>query len=141
MNKRIRILLLIVILPLIAGTLIYIILSPETYIVRFLSRLIHHTETSTISSMPTLGKIIRNYVPDFLWAFSFMGGLFLTNIIDSQFRLIKCCLLTAFLCVLFEILQLLPLIHMTFDIWDVIVEIIAVVFSALIIKQIIKGKR
>lgn len=74
-------------------------------------------------------KIIRNYLPDFCWAFAFgiTISLFSTNLIEIIFIPIIC---GTFL----EICQYNNLILGTGDIYDVLIEVLACLIAILIIR-------
>jgi len=119
-------------LPLTLGALIYLALRPDTYIAYYL-RCLFNLPTMTLVCGGVY-KFLRNYSSDILWAYSLMFAVFVVSNRSAK-RLI----LTAALCIVFEIsiemCQYIGIIKGTFDILDVIAEIIATVVAFIIIKK------
>lgn len=113
-------------IPLCAGTGIYILVRPETYIAKV-----------CIAVNPWLGELrirmgtdlfhmfLRNYACDMLWAYALTIALLRYGRLIGQ-KMWKSTLISGGFVVLLEALQQLALIPGTFDVFDVVVEILAV---------------
>ena len=125
-RMRVKIFSLIVILPLAAGALIYL-LSHDTILLQF------HFKVSNFN----IPKIIQNYLPDFLWSFAFFNTLFIiwrenkkmANLYSFASLLISFAL---------EFLQKLGYVNGTFDLNDVVVYFAGYIFSYNCTKNFIK---
>jgi hypothetical protein len=85
-------------------------------------------------------RIVRNYLFDTIWAYA--DTVFLYLILADQKRALSICmLLSCAMCVLSEVLQLIGLAKGTFDIGDIIVELIAVFIAVNAIQVNIRRKR
>lgn len=119
-------------IPLAIGALIYFIFRPDTYIAYYLRNLME-LPTMTLGSGGLL-KFFRNYSCDILWSYSLMFAIFTVGNKSAK-RLI----LTTALCAVFEILieicQHIGFINGTFDIFDLLAEIIATIVALIIIKK------
>lgn len=107
-----------IIIPLVIGFFIYILSHSDTRFSDPLYKIVPQLETIKVD----IPRGIRNYVPDFLWAYSFTFYLFHTM---KNCSWIKICSISITLCVLLEIAQISDSFGGTFDIIDIIVEIIA----------------
>lgn len=132
-NKRKRQLFLIfnAILPLFCGLMIYIFLKSGTYI----NSLIHIDFNYHFKTV--LGFFIINWFCDFLWSYALVFALYFV-LLPFKNNLLISCVLSAFLGILLEILQGMNLLSGTFDWWDIIIEITAVIIATLVIKSIDK---
>lgn len=116
-----------VFLPLLLGAVLYYIYCPQVMFVRGIDRMFGWENHRLISSMYPLRGFVRNYLFDFLWAYAFASCV--TVITDN--RIIRLAIpITAL--VLFESMQLIWPNFGTFDVWDIVVEILAVITCALI---------
>ena len=125
-----------VVIPIALGAAIYILVRPDTYISHFAYR------TLGVSWQGGIGRrmlprwiwlFLTGHASDILWAYGLTHAVFLILGKDR-----KCFLLTAAICVVFEVgmecMQLLPGILATFDWWDIALEICATAIASLIIK-------
>lgn len=121
-----------VLIPLIIGGVLYYAVSPEVIFVEQIDRLtgmnLH------INCKTTFIKIIRNYVPDILWAYALMFALILI-MGNKTADIWKMYMVAGLFSILIEVLQLTGLVKGTFDIKDIIVEIIAELVAVFIIKK------
>ena len=122
-------------MPLVFGGVGYYFFFPEVDFVKVIDSLMN-IEKRAVIPLNSLGiKIIRYYGFDFLWAYALMNSLYF--ILGCDVRAIKyTALLSTVMCVGMEFLQLVSLARGTFDLWDIVVEIMAVVIASLVIKKI-----
>lgn len=113
-----------IIIPLIIGLFIYILFVPTSHISEFVYLCIGRS--LYIGSVPT--KFITCYLADCLWAYALFFLIFV--VYAQKLNDIWCVLLV---CVGFEILmehlQLTPIVDGTFDVLDMIVEVLANLFG------------
>lgn len=119
-------------MPLLLGALIYGIFSPEVWFVRRLDRLLGRPEREVFQGSPVL-QLVRNYVPDFLWAYSLTACLFL--IFDTAERG-KVLFVSLVFAALLELMQLFPGVPGTFDPLDLLVQCAAELISAFIVHKV-----
>ncbi len=121
-----------IILPLISGVLVYLYWRPDTYISAFIWNI------SGVSPPQPQGKptgiqiIIRYYLCDALWAYALIFSLAAFIGIDD-IRLI--CIIGACFSIFMESMQLLPQFPGSFDVIDILVEIIICILATYIIKK------
>ncbi len=135
MNKKLRILFYIsnISLPLVVGLILYLLLPGNTFISKvfdslFLTRRLH-LENQTIFIFA------RNHLCDAFWAYSLTFSVYtvLKNTISVSFIAIS-------LGFILELLQLYAIIGGTFDIIDLIFELVAVFAALSIIHIFTKGE-
>ena len=123
------------ILPLFCGLFIYMTIKEDTFISYALS--------SLRSLMPVIDYpvIIRNFAADFLWTYSMFFCLRITlgDELSGKYNIIVL-LLTAFVSVIIECLQLTNVFPGTFDIWDIVNELSAAI-CALFISNMIERRK
>ena len=122
------------ILPLTCGLFIYMTIKEDTLVSSYLS--------SLRFLMPIINypAVIRNHAADFLWTYSLFFTLRLTlgdNLCGRNN--LNVALLTITVAVIMECLQMTEIFHGTFDLLDIVAELLAVV-SALLISNAIEHK-
>lgn len=129
-NKTKKILFLIsnAFVPLLLGLAIYVFMKNGTYINSFLGVEFNY------SPKTVLGIFIANWFCDFLWSYALVFALYL---VLSPFKnnLIFSCVTSALLGLILELLQGTNILSGTFDWWDIIIEIVAVIIALLILKK------
>lgn len=134
--KRI-ILFLNIFIPLVLGLLLYLFTKPENYISLFVSQFYSFP---TFNCSSPIMEFINNWGCDFLWAYSLSAILF--ELFKSfKHSWIFSSLISISLGISMELLQYYNVVAGTFDVWDIIVEIIAVIVSILIIKSIFREEK
>lgn len=131
MNKKTGFIMLL--LPMFMGGIIYYIFCPEVIFVGFIDKctnnwIRHFVQTLGLSRIPISKTFIRNYLMDALWGYALFATLKL--ILDNYMTSLIIAIIFA---IGLETLQLSFLAKGTFDIWDIIVEIISEVIAMLII--------
>ncbi|MDD6071000.1 MAG: hypothetical protein PUC12_09360 [Clostridiales bacterium] len=118
--------------PLLIGAVIYIIFTENTYIARWARGVFE--ENAILSywnyNDSVMGRFIRNYVCDALWAYALGMALIWYGDNVHQSVLFSSIEAIAFSCAS-EFLQLAGVWRGTFDIWDILVETTAVVIAAI----------
>ena len=129
-NKTKKILFLIsnAFVPLLLGLAIYVFMKNGTYINSFLG------DEFNYSPKTVLGIFIANWFCDFLWSYALVFALYL---VLSPFKnnLIFSCVTSALLGLILELLQGTNILSGTFDWWDIIIEIVAVIIALLNLKK------
>ncbi len=131
-----KILLIInIVFPIFIGAVIYYVTSPEVVFVQHLDSFFHggmHVNEVEMSN-PFL-RFIRNYFMDFLWGYALVFALFFVagNKTASGVRLYIIAILFS---MVMEILQLTSFVNGTFDVADIVTEVLAETFAAFIIKK------
>lgn len=125
-KKNVLFYLINITIPMILGLLIYLFSSDDTLVSDFFNYFMG-------LSFPPLNKFImfrfaRNYLCDAFWAYALFFSLcFFCKNKASSFAI------SAVSCIAFEFLQKLGVVSGTFDILDILFELIAVIASASII--------
>ena len=78
-------------------------------------------------------RLLRNYLPDFLWAFSFffLTIIFSFNISEKKYLFISG-IYVVFIGIIFEILQYFNIAKGTFDFFDIVIYLIAILIACFI---------
>ena len=118
-----------IVVPLLAGVLLYLFLRDDTYIHTFFPWFAEFKGEKVYSNC-----FLRFYLPDWLWAYSLTFAL--TLVYDKNGKL----LVSILSGILFEVLQALRIINGTFDYLDITMYISASL-SAEVIIYIIKRRR
>jgi len=119
-------------LPLTIGTVIYLTAEGRTFISDYF-----HSLGIVFPHVRYL-PFIRNYVCDFLWAYAIFPALALVTETNDKKKLIRTITVALLLIILLETMQLVPFFVGTFDLWDIVTEIIALFLSILITNMIIR---
>lgn len=120
--------------PLAVGLIIYLKMKQSSYISQFV---LQYIEVIEYVPKTILGVTARNWGCDFFWAYSLNSVLFyfLRPFKHKAFIAFG---LTALLGVILELLQLYGALSGTFDVLDMIFEIIGAVISGIVSKIILK---
>lgn len=140
MKKTDTIIVLNIMIPIIVGTMIYYVLSPEVIFVKQIDHFIGNGfHISSINTGNILFRFIRNHFLDMLWGYALIFGLFLVS--GNNIADLKKIFLTAFLfSAVMEILQMTPVARGTFDIFDILVEFLAEIAAVFIIKKLLSRR-
>ncbi len=142
-HKRSLFLIINIIIPLVMGGLIYCITSPDTIFVRTLRITIFRGAITQATFVPVgLGMFIRFYFLDMLWGYALVFALVL--LWGNSAEVLRCFLIAVAFSVVMESLQLVPAVLGTFDLLDILAEVVAEGAAALFIKSFyakeVKGK-
>lgn len=143
MNKTYKIyiyIIVFVIIPLLLGASIYFLLSPETFVGNWLSIFLKFesiTEIRDYLSEYSIVIFIKNYFCDFLWAFSLESAIFIFFIHKFSYYSIVISIVISFIS---EIIQKVHIISGTFDIFDIIIELSAILLSYFLLRRILNEK-
>lgn len=129
MSKK-RTNLILCISSLIVGGFLYIILRPTTYVAQIFNSITIINSIQNKLSILDL-NFCKYYLPDYLWSFSLCCGL--VSIFNPQKTGLLICATLTFMCgSTWELLQYANVLSGTFDFWDILMYLIAVVFTVLI---------
>lgn len=121
-------------IPLLLGLYIYLALRADTYISIIINGFLSLPILPPSIFPRVILAFLRNYASDMLWAYS-LGYAVMFVLGYSRKKL----LLAAFLCVGFEVLleffQKTGLFHGTFDVFDILIEAVAICLALSLIKK------
>lgn len=123
-----------ILIPLFLGTVLYIAFRQDTYIARWFYR-IFHIEFLIEANENICVKFIQNYMCDMLWAYALMMALWLAS---GKTMLYRVGMMTFLFTMLVECLQIIELMKGTFDVWDILLEGIAISIATFAIERIEK---
>lgn len=128
MNKRDSIFYVLnIIFPIIIGTIIYILYSPNTIFVKLLS---NYFDIKSLDSN-FISNILRNYFCDFCWCYSL--AFTISYIYKDSLSAITSILVPISVGIALEIMQLTGTISGTYDLLDIISELSACIICYLIL--------
>ena len=122
------------IIPIFIGAFVYYLISPDVFFVRKIDAWIGQGIHFNVNYMDIEWlRIFRNYFLDALWAYALVFALFCVsdNNAASMWRIMGIAVIFS---AIMEILQITPMVKGTFDIWDIIVEILAEMVAVFVIK-------
>lgn len=119
-------------LSILAGSILYYVISPEVIFVQSIDRLLGvslhvGTENSFVINL-------RSYMPDMLWAYALVFSLMLVTG-NKTADVWKMFVIAGMFSTIMEVLQITGYVRGTFDVMDIIVEIIAELMAVFIIKR------
>lgn len=119
-----------IVLPLVIGTIVYVHVKPSAPISQLIYFLLH-IKTPVLNIKPTgIHRFIQYYLCDILWSYSLTFAL---SLYLGKDRLLLSYAIAVSFSTLVEVLQLLPQVLGSFDIFDIIVQLIACTISIHII--------
>lgn len=118
--------LLNVVVPLVIGAMLYYIFLPETLFVTGVDEVMGFSFHIPIATDNRIISLARNYLFDALWAYSLMS--LIIYIFGYNRKIYVSILLFE---IVMELIQLFPFIKGTFDVYDILVELL---ISILVIK-------
>lgn len=128
MRKNLTLISLNIFLPLTVGLCIYLLFYKGTYINSVLGI------SLDLQAKTFLGIILKSWVCDFLWAYSLANALYFCLFAFEKKILISAILSIVF-ATAFELFQLFGIVVGTFDILDIIFQIVAVLIAVTLIKR------
>lgn len=131
-----------IILPLAIGTMVYLYVKPSAPISQLIYFILH-ISPPVLNIKPTgIHRFIQCYLCDILWSYSLTFAL---SLYLGKDRLLLAYVIAASFSTLVEVIQLLPYVLGSFDIFDIIVQLIACTISIHIItfyeRRISDGKK
>ncbi len=124
-----------IIFPLLLGTLIYWFASPDVIFVEAVRSLWGESIKSGQGTVfRGVFQFVRYYLLDMLWAYALVFALYF-SIGNSAARLKTAFVIAIVFSVVMEVIQLSPIIPGYFDLLDILVEALAEMFAAFIIKN------
>ena len=129
------------IFPLMFGAIFYYLLSPDVIFVKrmdqFLGMGIH---IGNIDLNCAFIRLLRNYLPDMLWGYALVFALY--KIIGNKEAGVWKAFVTAFLfSTVMECLQLTTFVRGTFDVFDIVGELLSEVAAVFIIKNFFEEEK
>ena len=114
--------------PLIMGAVIYYLISPEVIFIKMFSTHGGIPTPLKLIQSHVIYRFIRNYFLDMLWAYALMNTLIFLIGKSSSTMKISVSIAVIFTVIL-EGVQLTSFVSGTFDVWDIMVEIIGELFA------------
>lgn len=119
-------------LPILVGSLLYYVTSPEVIFVKNIDRLLGGS--LHVGTENTFVINLRSYMPDMLWAYALVFSLMLITG-NKTANVWKMFAIAGMFSTIMEVLQITGYVKGTFDVMDIIVEIIAELMAVFIIKR------
>lgn len=122
-------------IPIIIGTAIYIIFSPNIYVTKYFWKMIHFPNPFydiDIMSMPIVIRLMRFYLCDALWTYSLTYSVI--SIIGKKDvkSIIKGCYISVAFLIVIEVAQIFMVLPGTFDYFDLLIQIITSIVTGII---------
>lgn len=131
-------------LPLFLGTAFYFVHRPNVYFVEHFSQIFHIAIVEKTETLPGQNSIffhaIRNHFADFCWAISFCTAIKVIGIIFELSTIVIYISMIS-ICFLSECIQIFEFIPMTFDIIDVLFQLLGLFCAIALYKMIMKERR
>ena len=129
-----------ILIPLLLGSAIYISMTDDTFISRWVRSAVAWEVDAVIRPDPGILRLLRNYLCDICWAYSmvFCVAWILGDGSVSLAVAVSICVLFSSL---MEFLQLCAAIPGTFDVWDILLEIVSCLIAGMVIYTKIWRKR
>ena len=122
-----------IVLPILVGGILYLFFCPDVFFVKKVDDILNISRNENVLKESVLGEMIRNYLFDIVWAYSLTNTLLIICGRDRKSKRIAI-VIAALMSIGMELLQLMECIGGTFDIVDVLVEIVAVFVAFLAYK-------
>ena len=113
-------------LPILAGSLLYYVTSPQVIFAQNIDSLLG--VSLHVGTENTFVVNLRSYMPDMLWAYALVFSLMLVTGNKTAY-------VWKMFVIIMEVLQVTGCVKGTFDVMDIIVEIIAELMAVFIIKR------
>lgn len=130
-------------IPLIIGVFFYLLFRPNIFLSKTIYMILDINYSFALYDLiigNIVGRILVNYLCDFLWAYSLSWALFYIKDLYNHSILKTMCYCIIADC-LMELLQLIDCIGGTFDYCDIIVQILATLVVLILYKSILhKGE-
>lgn len=142
LKKRITFFIASVLAPLLLGSLFYIVHCPNVIFVTRLKLLMPWLEFPTVSvkGNSIIWIIVRNHLIDYIWAFSFSALILLIMDVFSL-NYSRCVWLCVVLVIFAECIQLFVFIPFTFDILDLITQVLGAFSAIMVFNIFLKGRK
>ena len=119
-----------IIAPLLFGAAVYLYWRPDTYLSRLVFHFLHISHRTAAGRPVGIYRFIRYYLCDILWVYALVFSL---AFYSGRHSLVMAYAAAAAFAVVTELLQLLPRAPGSFDILDIIVELIVCTITIFII--------
>ena len=138
--KNIKLCILNVILPLLAGFIYYYLFCPDVILIKKIDSILKVKYHIQIANTNFMVRFARFYLLDALWAYALTHCLFIV-LGNTLTALKESFVISVVMSVTMELLQLFNMVVGTFDICDIFVEIAAVFIASIIIIKHLKGEK
>jgi hypothetical protein len=135
MNPRKILLIINIFAPLSLAAVVYYVISPDVIFVERIDSLLgrgFHLDNIRFGTEAV--RFVRNYVLDMMWGYALVFALYFI-MGNNAAGLTKLIMIASFFSTVMELLQLTPFVRGTFDVLDIIVEILAEATAVFIIKK------
>jgi len=123
-----------IIIPLAIGGGIYFCVRPDAYFSKYICEIIGYSQEISLARPYGLRRIIQYYLCDALWAYSLTWTV--AAFLGRKER-IKAFLISVSFCIIMECLQLFTVWPGSFDVVDIIVEIIVCLMAIIIFEKVV----
>jgi hypothetical protein len=135
MNPKKIFLMINIFAPLSLAAIVYYVISPDVIFVAWLDSLLGRgVHLDNIRFGTEAVRFIRNYVLDMMWGYALVFALYFI-MGNNAAGLTKLIIIASVFSTVMELLQLTPFVRGTFDVLDIIVEILAEATAVFIIKK------
>lgn len=135
MNPKKIFLMINIFAPLSLAAIVYYVISPDVIFVAWLDSLLGRgVHLDNIRFGTEAVRFIRNYVLDMMWGYALVFALYFI-MGNNAAGLTKLIIIASVFSTVMELLQLTPFVRGTFDVLDIIVEILAEAAAVFIIKK------
>ena len=122
-------------IPLFIGAVLYYLMSPETIFVEVIDRMIgREVHGSIIPLHNGFFRFVRFYFLDMCWGYALIISLH-TILSNNTTKLVRSFLLAVIFSASLEFLQMTPMAKGTFDVFDILCEVLAEGTAVCIIKK------
>lgn len=123
-----------IILPLLLGAAVYFFTSEDVIFVEMVSSLFGKAiRNGCVVTYSGVTRLVRYYMPDVIWAYALVFALYF-SLGNNAARVKIVFVIAVIFSSIMEVIQLFPVIPGTFDLIDILVEAIAEIIAAFIIK-------
>lgn len=131
-------LILNILIPIVVGTIIYYLISPEVIFVKEIDAFMGAGFHITCMWENPLVRFVRNYMLDMLWGYALVFALYFV-LGNNTAELWKIFIIAIAFSATMEALQLTPIISGTFDVFDIMAEFFSETVAVFIMKYYFSG--
>lgn len=125
-----------IIIPILIGAVIYFLTSPDVFFVKAASAFFKLSDRFIVTNFGNLLiRFVRNYIPDMAWGYALVFSLYAIAGDQTEKGLYNLAFIAIVFSAAIEIIQLSHIIRGTFDLWDIVAELLTEVTAVFIIKK------
>jgi hypothetical protein len=130
-----------IIIPICLGAGIYYLISPDVIFVKQIDYFIGCSFHVSITNVnPAIIRFIRNYLLDMLWGYALVFTVF--YLLGNKAAVLWNAFIISFLfSVVMEVLQITSIARGTFDLYDIMVELLAEIVAVFIIRKLLLRRK